>query len=161
MTERASRFSVSIAQGRIGSGLLALGFALVAVFMVWPWPNQTYSLGMMVVTLVNVALAFVFIRQAMKHVAITSDHVIVANWNRTRRIPLSQAQIFTARPPRQYSRISMRPVLVLADERTIRLDALVPTLGSIGIDTDITAALHQLNTELNARKGLHGGQRTA
>lgn len=152
MTSQDVNYSVSIGQGRIGAAILAAGFAGVGAFLAWPWQTQTYEPAVVVATGVNLLLSIVFLRQALKRVVIRGDKVIVANWNRTFRVPLSEVRRFSSDRPGRHSRISIKPVMECENGRSIRLDALIPVLGTVSLDADIGAALRHLNNELNSRK---------
>lgn len=143
---------MSIGQGRIGAGILAVAFAGVAIFLAWPWSTGAYQPKVVAFIAVNGLLSIIFVRQAGKRVTIREHDVIVANWNRTVRVPLSEVRAFSPHQPGRYSRISLKPVRERRDGRIIRLDALIPTLGSISLDADIGAALRRLNHELSVRK---------
>ena len=167
---RREDFSMRLAQDRGVSWFLAVFFAGVAVLFAWPWPTQTYQAEVVVMIVVNAVLAAICLRQARKRVTITDREVIVANWNRTICIPLSEVRIFAPHVPRRSSRIAVRPVLECQDGRIVRLDALFPALGTdrsairprasspaLGepgsVDGDIIEALRKLNHELSTRQG--------
>jgi hypothetical protein len=152
MTSRRVSYSVSIGQGRIGSAILAAGFAAVAAFLAWPWQTQTYQPAVVAAIGINVLLSIVFMRQARKRVTITDDQVIVANWNRTLRVPILEVRRFSSGQPGRYSRISLKPAMECENGSQIRLDALIPILGTVSLDADIGAALRRLHNELNVRR---------
>jgi hypothetical protein len=152
MSKDRKTYSVSIGQGRIGAGILAATFAGVAIVIAWPRPGQPFTLGGWILLVINAALCAIFVRQAMKRVSVRERDVLVSNWNRTKRIPISKVRAFSSHQPGRFSRISVRPVLECDDGRSIRLDALIPILGSLSLDADVVAALRRLNHEVSTRR---------
>jgi hypothetical protein len=71
MTRPRPTFSVSVGQGRIGAGILAVAFASVTLFLAWPRPAQPYEPLAVALIAMNAALAILFARQAAKRVRVS------------------------------------------------------------------------------------------